>query len=168
MNVRMAVSLALVERLPAREDDVSPCEQFLFSLSHRWGRARERRELVHAVVDHRPRGEATRELDRHRRVVPEHVVANAVLTKKVAQQPRLDRHSFRRRTRGKTWDHDADAMLAHRHVESCRSIVDHGLLDDEDAVQARAAGQQVLGALKDKIPPKVGQSHDVGRLMNLP
>ena len=55
MDIRMTVPLALVERMAAGEDDVSPCEQFLFSLSHRGRRARERRELVHAVVHHRPR-----------------------------------------------------------------------------------------------------------------
>ena len=81
--------------------------------------------------------------------------------KKVAQQPRLDRHGFRRRARGKTRHHDVDAMLAHRHVEPRRSVIDDGLLDDEDAVQPRAAGQQVLRALKDEIPPQVGQGHDV-------
>ena len=167
MDIRMAVPLALVERMTAGEDDVSPCEQFLFSLSHRSRRARERRELVHAVVHHRPRCEAARELDRHRRVVPEHVVANAVLTKKVAQQPRLDRHGFRRRARGETRHDDVDAMLAHRHVEPRGSVVDHGLLDDEDAVQPRASGQQVLRPLEDEIPPEVGQGHDVRWLMNL-
>ena len=60
-----------------------------------------------------------------------------------------------------------DAMLAHRHVEPRGSVVDHRLLDDEDAVQPRASGQQVLRPLKDKIPPEVAQGHDVGRLMNL-
>ena len=57
MDVRMAVSLALVERMAAGEYDISPCEQSCFSLSHRSRRPRERRELVHAVVDHSPRFE---------------------------------------------------------------------------------------------------------------
>jgi hypothetical protein len=58
---------------------------------------------------------------------------------------------------------------AHRQVrldalrfESCGTLAETRLLDEEDAVVVREAGHQVLRSLEDEFPAQVGKDDEIG------
>jgi hypothetical protein len=86
-DARVAVPLRLVEAAPADEDEIRALEELGLALGELRRRARERGQLVHAVVDDRAWREALRQRQRHRGVEPEHVFVEAVLTDELLEEP---------------------------------------------------------------------------------
>jgi hypothetical protein len=91
VHVAVPVALGLEEAPPAREDEVGLAKQLFLRAEHLRGCACEGRELVHAVVDHRPWLELLRDPHGHRRVEPKDVVVDAMLLQQLQQQLLLSR-----------------------------------------------------------------------------
>ena len=91
---------------------------------------------------------------RHRRVVPENVIADVVLDEEPINHPalhhgkRLFAFEFVRQAR----DDDADSTLALRDIKSHRAIIEDRLFDKEDAADFRKATQEMLWTLINEIP----------------
>ena len=89
----LASRLASYRRGPPVSDEVGALQQRGLALAHLPRRVLERRQLVHAVVDHGARRQLAEQRQRHRRVEPDQVVVDAVLGEVGADQ-RLQRREL--------------------------------------------------------------------------
>ena len=102
---------------------------------HRGRRTGKCRQLVHAVVNHRARCQVSCECQGHRRVVPQQVVLDALITEEAAEQARLQgRRRLDRQTHREPWHDNANAMLPDQEIEAGRTLGVHRLFDIEHAV----------------------------------
>jgi hypothetical protein len=165
VNVRVPLSLGLVEAVAAGEDDVGAREELFLATAQRGRRAQEPRQLVHAVVDHERRLEVAADLLRHRRVEPEQRRAHALARQKPAHELALDLLGARLAVLARQARREhAHARVDRGHVERRRGVVvERGLLDEEDAPPLGASGHQMLRTLKDEVPAEMRQADDVLR-----
>ena len=162
VHVVVPLRLRAVEAHAAREDDVRAPQKLGLALDELGGRVRERLQLVHAVPDDCARLEVDGERRRHRRVVPEHVVVHLAADEQLVEERLLHRvdlvapETFRDPRHG---DGDTRRRLAQLEPE----LAGHRLLEEEDAALTRPAAHQMLRALPNEVPPKVGQDDHVIR-----
>ena len=151
---------------PAGEDDVGRLHQLRLAVHEAGRSAAKGRELVHAVVHDRHRVELAREVERHRRVVPEQV-ARAV----AQQHPEQPLECLARGLPGEALGqvrHDHEHALGGDRQPQVRrdARLEDGLLDEVHPLPAREAAHQVMGPLVDEVPAQVRQADEV-RLLRL-
>ena len=162
VNVRVQLALRFVKRLAAGEDDRCATKQLRLADFQRRGRVREGAQLVHAVVHDSVRRQLSGEGERHWCVVPDHVAIDPLLRDQL-------QHQRTQRTRllilagipGQMRNRHGDAAAALNLQVRPAIRVENGLFDVIHAPLARAPDHQMLGSLKDEIPPEVRETDDV-------
>src|SRR5687767_12086654 len=99
---------------------------------------------------------------RHRRVVPEHVVPNGLALDEGVQQRTLRCDApLGWQAFWKMRDHNGDGTID-VHLEVWADVcVEQRLFDEEDPVFSRASRQQVLRALEHEVPPQMRETDDI-------
>jgi hypothetical protein len=161
----------------AREDDVRGVEQLALELEQLRRREAEIGELVHAVVDGAGGRHVAREGQHHRRVVPAHERALLAGEEGVEQlgESRFALGLAQRLGEGRG-DDDDPGLGAGAHAQSGLALGQRrfGLLPEDHPPRLGEAAHQVLGTLKDEIPPQVGKANQglvfakLGRVLALP
>ncbi len=137
MDVGMQVSFGLVQAVPAGQHQIGVPHQRAFRRHQPVRGAQESRQFVHAVVDNRGRRQVVGEGPRHRGVVPEHVLLEAVRGDQAVDQGALRRDRIRGRVRPQVRDDDEDAAFVARDFEIGDLSVELRLLDEEHTMRAR-------------------------------
>ena len=161
MDRGVQAALGLVEAEPAGEDEVGALQEQLLALDQRRRREAERRQFVHAVVDHRRGVQMVRERPRHRRVVPQDRRAQLAPGAELVQEPALGglgrgRVQAVREVRRRHGDPVAGAQLEHGPA-----AVDDRLLDVGDGAVLGEAAHQVLRPLDHEVPAQVREAEQV-------
>ncbi|HWO17468.1 MAG TPA: hypothetical protein VNO30_01790, partial [Kofleriaceae bacterium] len=152
-HVRVQGPLRFVEARSAGQHEVRDLQQRGLALAHLARRIRERRQLVHAVVDDRARAELAQHRQRHRRVEPDDAVIEAPRAE-VGSEQRLERRQLIVVEAARI---DRRVRAQHLHTRRRPAALQPGgavgtdrFLDEGDRVMAREARQQVLGTLEDE------------------
>ena len=163
VHVAMPIALGLVEAHAAGEDEVGARENSSFSQRDQLLRcAAEKRELVHVVVDAEIAFEMARERQRHRRVVPKDARRFRLAGEKAVDQAALPRgHVALAQALGQDRRRDGDAAGTFRHVHARpRALLEERLLDLQHAIMLGGAAQEMLRALPDEVPAKMGEADE--------
>ena len=162
----VAVLLGAVQARAAGEDEVGAVEQLLLAAEKLGRRVVERRELVHAVVDHDAGVERAEQRQCERCVEPH--VARADLAREGVDE-RADRGDLRLREAGLVEPgvrpddrHAGRGRLPLRDVvvRARDGRVEHRLLDKVDGAVRGNPGEDVLRALVHEVPPEVGKDDE--------
>ncbi len=157
VDVGVPAALGLVQAVAAGEDHVGQRHQVAFQDLQALRGELEVGELVHAVVHdcRRALGHRARELQHHRRVVPDDRPLDAALGQEAHQQALefgvalLVRHV---RQPGRRDGHVGGGVLAHVQADF---IAVNGLFEEDDRTVLGEPAHEVLGALEHEIPPQV-------------
>ena len=162
VHVAVPVPLRLVEAHAAGEDDVGAPEQLGLVVDHLLRGAAEKRELVHVVVDAQIAFEMARERHRHRRVIPKDARRFRLAGEKAVDQAALPRgHVALAQALGQDRRRDGDAAGTFRHVHARpRALLEERLFDLQHAIMLGGAAQQMLRALPDEVPAKMGEADE--------
>jgi hypothetical protein len=68
-----------------------------------------------------------------------------------------------RRLFGQMRNDDDDALVGRGELDARWAAVEHGLLDEVDAVIARGAAEQMLRTLEDEVPAEMRKAEDIVR-----
>ena len=160
VGVVVALALGLVEAVAAGKDQVGAAHQLHFALDQLRWRAAKGREFVHAVVDDQVRCQMIGERQAHRRVVPEHQLADAELLQVAIEQLALHAGCILPlATGGQPWDQHLNAVLFRAHFQPGLGVLGrNGFFVEEHVVVAGEARHQVLRALVDEAPAQVREA----------
>lgn len=159
MQVVVLAEAGAVEAQAPGEHHVGEPHESALAIAERGRRRLERREVVHAIVDHHRRPHVAQERQRHRRVEPRDAVVAEVARRELAGEQTLQPGHLRviearlRDRRMRAQHLDTREGLQPLHITAVRVV--HRLLDEQHAVVLRESGMQVLGTLEHEVPAQV-------------
>ena len=160
----MLLALGLIEAHAAGKNDVGLVEEQPLALAQLGGRAQEAAELVHAVVDRRLRAQLIGKAERHWGVIPADVVLDPLGLHEIPEELAL--HIVGVTGAGQVGTEHPELGLLVHHLKRRGAVavvvrVEPGLFPEEDAAILGAAGKQVLGALRDKMPAQMTEAEQI-------
>src|SRR6185295_14510438 len=154
---RVLITLCFIQTLTASENQIDMTEQFLFQQRQTRVSAFERRQLVHAIVYRSDWTEVIGETERHRRVVPEHVVVNLVIEEQLARHlfhDGIDRY-FASQSFRQVRHNYAQSRFCFAHHQTHGAVTEYRFFYIEDSTTFSGTAQKMLRTLVDKIPAQV-------------
>ncbi len=156
----MARLLSLIERLAAGEYDVGSGKQVLLQLLQALRRKFEGGQLIHTIEDGHAWVDMAGIRKRHWRIVPESRVARGAGTHEAVQEVAQANLNFLRAAA--VWQvrhNDIEVGSFLRNYILGLTFSKDGLFNKINGHVSRKARQQVLRALIDEIPAKVGEAN---------
>lgn len=158
MQVVVLAEAGAVEAQAPGEHHVGEPHESALAIAERGRRPLERREVVHAIVDHHRRPHVAQERQRHRRVEPRDAVVAEVARRELAGEQTLQPGHLRVMEPGSVTGVCArSTSIPGRapplHITAVRVV--HRLLDEQHAVVLRESGMQVLGTLEHEVAAQV-------------
>ena len=159
VRIGTALHARRVKAAAAREHDVGAGHQRLFPIPQPRGREVEGGQFVHAVVDPGVRRQVPRDVERHGRLEPQdrrrcpRRASQRPISRRVSAVPSAPRRDLRRQ------HHDTRGVAP--FLQAWQGAFGlHRLLEVGDRPRRRCAAHQMLRALPDEIPAKMGKAQD--------